>query len=169
MSYATHAMGPALAKREGKDCDSHKGDLWRRSMGWILLSSAQTLFQDVLRKSKLHFRGAHHSCGGADGHLALEKVPKGLGGPKRSGALKRKPHRWLHSCHGQIKAHDEFCHLKIFGMERSPLMVRCHCASLRMANPESTDTTNTSKDVESEQCSLSLVGCTVGTLEDRFP
>lgn len=40
LSYVTHAMVPVTAKREGKDCYSHKGGLWLRSMGWVLLSSA---------------------------------------------------------------------------------------------------------------------------------
>lgn len=124
----------------------------------------QALFQDALQKSKPHFRGARHPCGGADGRLVLGKVPKGSGGRKRAGSLKRKPHRWLHSCHRQIKAHDESCHSKkIFGMERSPLMVRGHCASLRMTMTKSAlAPPNASNDVESGQCSLSLVGGTVG-------
>lgn len=50
-----------------------------RARGGSFCPPLQTLFQDALQKSKLHFRGARHPCGGADGRLALGKVPKGLG------------------------------------------------------------------------------------------
>lgn len=92
------------------------------SVHGVLLSSAAGFVPGCsLQKSKQHFRGTHHPCDGADGYLALGRVPKGSGGPKRAGALKRKLHRWLHSDHGQIKGHGGSHHLKgIFVVKRSP-------------------------------------------------
>lgn len=95
-----------------------------------------------------------------------ERFLKGLGGPQRAGALKRNPHRWLHSCHGQIKAHDEFCHLKKdLWYGKVTLDGEIPLCISQNGQPRALTPPNTSKDVESEQRSLSLVGCTVGSLE----
>lgn len=56
------------------------------SVHGVLLSSAAGFVPGCsLQKSKQHFRGTRHPCDGADGYLALGRVPKGSGGPKRAG------------------------------------------------------------------------------------
>lgn len=85
-SYATHAMGPVTAKREGKDCDSHKGGLRLQSMGWVLLSSAADFVpgcapeeQAALQRGSPPLWWSRWPLGPRKGSKRLRRAQKGRG------------------------------------------------------------------------------------------
>lgn len=86
LSYAAHAMGPVPAKREGKDCKSHKDGLWLQSMRWVLLSSAAGFVpgcspeeQATLQRGSPPLRWSRWPLGPGKGSERLRRAQKGRG------------------------------------------------------------------------------------------
>lgn len=85
LSYAAHAMGPVPAKREGKDCESHKGGLWLQSMRWVLLSSCRLCSRMLSRRASHTSEGLATPAVEQMAAWPWERFRKAPEGPKGQG------------------------------------------------------------------------------------